>query len=225
MNPFKRQIGLIPWLVVGSILCWAPACRGGATYAYTGQPFDDVGSSILPCPDVCGLSGWFSVALPLPANMPFGSISPIAFSFTDGQVTLDDSNVIGSDYGIFASTDGLGQINTWEISLAALVPSGAEYTILESFDYVGFSGPLCNGDCVSDFVIQYNTGPNQVAGNGSTPGTWTLVPEPSTVCLLGIGLMGIAALRRPRRCANPRLSTATSVGINRSMLRPNGPMA
>jgi hypothetical protein len=79
---------LLPGLVMGLCL-FAASARADTIYTYTGNPFT-VFSGLDACPPVCNISGSFTLASPLAANLPFEAITPTAFSFTDGSVTVTE---------------------------------------------------------------------------------------------------------------------------------------
>jgi hypothetical protein len=78
------------------------------TYTYTGNPFTTF--SGFACPSVCKISGSFTVAAPLPANLAIttNNVSATSLSFTDG------SNVASGALQISIGTNADGNINTWE---------------------------------------------------------------------------------------------------------------
>ncbi len=164
------------------------------TYTYTGNPFFSVATSA-PYTDSDFISGSFTVASPLAANLSSLSpdvITPESFTFTDGIDT--DTNADAQDqvpnFSIFG-TDSSGNITEWTIGF--WFGSGS---IFMSTIY-GF------GD--SDAVFQ-------TEGQGlnfADPGTWAMsttsappdtaaTPEPSSLLLLGTGILGFVAFSRLR---------------------------
>ena len=115
-----------------------------------------------------------------PSSMP----TLLEFRYTDDNVTVDMA---------------LG----WQLNGAGLLlPAGSAQTgeLLSQVQFFGSDAgpwhmaaelldPGCNGD---------NNGSNPYCGYGAAGvnGVWTRVPAPSTLVLLGVGLAGIASIRR-----------------------------
>jgi hypothetical protein len=177
-------------------LClFAASARADTIYTYTGNPFT-VFSGLDVCPPVCNISGSFTLASPLATNLPFEAITPTAFSFTDGSVTITEGASEGGRFEV--ATDSGGNISFWEIALGSGQPFGPGVcTSLDTVrDPVG--SPQDNSisvSCSSEAFIG-------VALVNANPGRWSSsnVPEPGTFILVGIGLLGIAGtvLRRNR---------------------------
>jgi hypothetical protein len=137
---------------------------------------------------VCNISGSFTLASPLATNLPFGAITPAAFSFTDGSVTVTEGASEGGRFEV--ATDSGGNISFWEIALGSGQPFGPGVcTSLDTVrDPVGT--PQDNSlsvSCSSEAFIG-------TALVNSNPGSWSssTVPEPGTHILFVIGLLGIA---------------------------------
>jgi hypothetical protein len=177
---------LLPGLVMGLCL-FAASARADTIYTYTGNPFT-VFSGLDVCPRVCNISGSFTLASPLATNLPFGAITPAAFSFTDGSVTVTEGASEGGRFEV--ATDSGGNISFWEIALGSGQPFGPGVcTSLDTVrDPVGT--PQDNSlsvSCSSEAFIG-------TALVNSNPGSWSssTVPEPGTHILFVIGLLGIA---------------------------------
>ena len=181
---------LLQGLVMGLCL-FAASARADSIYTYTGNPFT-VFSGLDACPPVCNLSGFFTLASPLAANLPFEAITPTAFNFTDGSVTVTEGASEGGRLEV--ATDSVGNISFWEIALGSGQPFGPGVcTSLDSLrDPTGTPqdnslSALCSSGAF--------TGTALVNAN---PGRWssstTGVPEQGTLILIlvGIGLVGIA---------------------------------
>ena len=115
----------------------------------------------------------------------------------------------------FTSTTGDGE------AFVELIPGTASYA---TFNTDGFAMPASNAaalgpgfDTTADFRVQFDTSPAQVAdwlvtSDDPIKGNF-VIPEPSSLCLLGLG--GLAVLRR-RRQGKPR----TGVGRRLPLRRP-----
>jgi hypothetical protein len=189
-------------VVICSLLAFgfAPSARADATYTYTGQPFTyfQGADSCTNGVGECSLSGTVTFASPLPPNheepLPAGccgSLSPLSFSFTDGVHTLNSSNSAFSYFFLWTGSDG--QIDGWFLGSEPITMSRNETQDL------GSDGPLADLGTISDIT---GTVPGNWAWNENTPGTWTLTttPEPSSLILLGMGLLGMAGAWRWKRC-------------------------
>lgn len=175
------------------LLGFGTTAKADTVYTYTGNPFTSFGG-VEHCPPECSISGSFTVAAPL-LNLTLaasgGNVTPLSWSFTDGNATLTQAN---TDPGLFhfnLQTDGSGAITAWSVFLAS---SGGD-TIGLGTD----SGliDLSNYEANSPFGLG-------AAQNSNDQGTWTMsstttaAPEPSSVVLLLAGLLGLALVARRR---------------------------
>ncbi|HEY1471916.1 MAG TPA: hypothetical protein VGF61_22950 [Candidatus Acidoferrum sp.] len=123
------------------------------TYSYTGRPFTSVSG---PYTTSDFVSGTVTFASPLGDNFPFGSVSPTAFSFSDGTQTITNAgaSVLASSFG----TGPAGQITRWTFVIQTQFGGG----ITTSNPPLGVSG---------DQGRNLFGGGN--ASNNGTPGSWT----------------------------------------------------
>ncbi len=196
---FRRlpHFGTACWLAAFFAFLSVSQARADAVYTYTGNSFTEFfGTS---CPSRCQITGSFTLADPLAPNLNLFTVTPLSFSFTDGVGTVDSSNSAISplDCGpqkcatvFIVDTDASGNIVGWN-------------NIYSSASFIMFSStnpPGCNCvavDSTGDYV------PSYFADVKNNPGTWALTvtqvtPEPSTLCLLATGILGVGALFRSR---------------------------
>lgn len=186
---------LLPGLLMGVCL-FAASARADTIYTYTGNLFT-VFSGLDVCPPVCNISGSFTLASPLATNLPFETITPIAFGFTDGSVTVTEG--APEQGGRFeVATDSSGNINFWEIALGSGQPFGPG--VCTSLDTVRDPVGLPQDNSIS--AVCSTDAPIGTALVNANPGRWSssATPEPVTLIFGVIGLLGIAGtvLRRNR---------------------------
>lgn len=201
---------ILPAVVLMPAMSLFAVPPGGETaYIYQGNPFAFF-DGVVTCPDVCGLQGSFVVGQPLGADLSGALISPLAYSFTDGLATLNDTTGYNPQFQVW--TDSSGNVVNWGINLQGAAPAGDGGVVLYSEYTVGnqVATAVCRGqapNCNDDEAFYYNPGFVGEAGNGiiagqegGDPGTWTSapVPEPGTQLLLIFGLPAcfVPALRR-----------------------------
>ena len=162
-----------------------------ATYTYTGNNFTDIVDSDPPAgtyTTAMSVTGSFTVAAVLAPNLANQDItlSILSFSFSDGRQTFTDTTALPEKL-FLVSTDAVGSITDWLIVLRT--------STVFPFDEVT-THTVAVGVADTGFISVSIVLPGDSGGNSNDPGTWTLVPEPSTVLLLVSGLAALAVRRR-----------------------------
>jgi hypothetical protein len=141
------------------------------TYIYTGNPFT---TAVSPYTTNDFISGSFDLATPLDNNLPFTSITPLSFSFSDGVQTISSS--VSGGFDIDIQTDATGTPSRWVVSVSAgpplfpniLTENLSPTSLVQDTARLSIDGPI-------------------LASNRDSPGTWSVVPGP----IAGAGLPGL----------------------------------
>jgi hypothetical protein len=200
-------------------------------YTYVGNPFTDVvDDPSIPGTHNTGMHVRASLLLaaPLPANMPFQNVVPLAVTLSDGRNTLDSwsLNDPAESPWLNLETDALGNIVTWIVSMSddlATPPNSCTVIgcISPQFVQIGtsfFSTMVSHDQGSLGSRLESLSGPGfvgisfllDIGNNESSPGLWTAntVSEPSTTALYAFGLFVVALCRRRvRNSTNPTRHT------------------
>jgi len=183
-------------LAVALIGASASAGAQNVTYDYTGNNFITVYGSYTTADSV---QGTFTVAGGLGDNLNDQSVTPIAFSVTDGVQTLSSLNGAVTDDLIF-STNAAGAITAWEFYFTlgdGYIVSCKDLCGAGGYDQGTPENTLACGYGACDF------------GTKLTPGSWAVANQAPEIdpasAISGLALLvgGLVVLRgrRPQRLA------------------------
>jgi hypothetical protein len=174
-------------LLIGGLLAIAASADANTIYQYTGLHFTTV-TGVYTTSD--SVSGTLTFASPLAMNLSNAVItgSVLAYSFSDGHQTLSGT----TPTGVQVSTDAAGNITQWVVAIGTFNPL--------------YGTPICSettpGICAvvsGDFAsVDLPAAPSGLVDVGANivPGSWSIVPEPSTLSLLLVPLAMAGARRR-----------------------------
>jgi len=186
-NEYRYLARLYVTVAAAIFFLWgaAPPTAADTILQYTGMSYNT--PPFAGYTDSMSISGTITLApgVTLPPN---SFINPAthpaalsAWSFSDGLVHYDQTNsaFLSQD---FISTDATGQINAWSLSLAQNTDEPLPGICIGAGP--GFGG--CNDflpPTFSDVV-----GQGELLAASLTPGSWSIVPEPTTLMLTALGL-------------------------------------
>src|SRR5262252_1133614 len=173
---------LLALTAVAALSVAGPASvQADTTYRYTGNPFTTV---LPPYTTSDFVTAMVTLASPLPPNNTT-AVTPLAFSISDGQQTITNSN---SQMGLFSFTTGpTGNITGWNVDVSSLAGSiQTEHQGITTADEAAIFGIAA-------------------ANNIGTPGTWVRAAVPdagSSLALVSLSLIALAgAARQFKRAA------------------------
>jgi hypothetical protein len=167
------------------------------TYTYTGQDYAFVNGTPGELGPGKHVSGSFTFSSALPANMTTSDVlsNPllVSWSFSDGGDTYSNTNFDPIFSSLLLGTSS-GIINQWSLDII----NGADTANFTSSSSQGdtafgcaFSPPICTEEA--------NT--HNLVGTWGPPTVTTPAPEPSSLILLAIGLLGLVSTGSRRRLA------------------------
>ena len=182
-----KRLSIISALALCAILgCIMPPNVRADTYmySYTGNDFT---VATPPFNTSEYYYGDFTYAGILPPNTSALNISPLSFSFTAGSITMTNTTPQLTITAFSVSTDPSGAIDAWDITLR-----------IDPLNEVIFSELTYSP--VQDAVFSGSS----LAYNVDVPGSWvatdltlpTSTPEPASLALLSVGLLGLRTIRR-----------------------------
>jgi hypothetical protein len=188
---FAGSAGSIVWVTV-TMLSLSAAVAEPATatvmYQYTGKPYATATTPYTTAMSINGTITLTNQLAPGLTNQDFATdISNNGYSFTDGVNTynlVNDGPLALGDARF--STNSSGAITAW-IFAATQKASNMTMQMLSS----------CTPATQCDRVI--NGSNTAFLATNTTAGTWSLVPEPTTLTLTAIGLSALVAATRRRR--------------------------
>jgi hypothetical protein len=167
------------------LLCIAISPVWASTiYTYTGNNFDTFTGSLQSHDSSMNVTVSLEYTNPLLPNLAEQFQNPLSFSISDGLNTINNSNVVSSNFSI--GTDSSGDIASWFIFAAA---TGVYIETISSTIITG---------------IEWDYGRttiDNVANIRDDPGSWSVspVPIPAAVWLFGTALIGLIGFGKRRK--------------------------
>lgn len=200
----RTFVRLAAGTAIAAVMAHTPisGAKAGVTYTYTGNDFISYSSG--PFSPTDAVTASITLADPLGDSLDQSAVTPISFTIGDGVSTI--TNATATSATILFSTDGDGDIDGWTISVGLV---SAKIGI-GSFDNSPYSGeptlPTYDIGC-TNISDGYCTAADQ--GYVLTdPGTWAAtvdaVPEPASLALMAVSVLGSGFVSRRRNRSQPR---------------------
>lgn len=159
------------------------SARADVVYTYTGNDFT---SATTPYTLSDYVTAELTFATPLAADMTLQIVTPLSFAFSDGVQTITPANTAGDIFEL--ATNPSGMVTAWYIAAESL---GDTDEITSGHD------PSGTADTAKDVTA--------TARNDNDPGTWSSVPEPSSLAIVAAAMtvLGWRRRRRPVRLPDP----------------------
>lgn len=183
MHRWGKALG-VAVAVAALIFAFEPQARANVIYTYTGNTFTKAYGAYNTTSD--RVTGYFVLGAPLAANFSLQSITPLAFSFSDGVQTITNTNITTTP-SFTVSTSPSGSLLNWEIAMGD--------TTTPSIDTCN-STLYCTPAVFDAGWIDNATSAGAIVGS---PGSWQVVPEPGSLPLFTPALLGLAFFYRRKR--------------------------
>jgi len=177
-------------LSIAALFCLSSEAEAVATtYIYTGNPFSYCNCSatyLWSAADSVSVSLTLSSALPANQLSFDASGTATSFTFTAGPNTI--TKLSANTYNLLFATNELGDIINW------FAQATNDFRFVRTCGG-SVPGPPCGVSSVEDLAI-ISFFPPSTGGNTGSPGSWAVIPEPSTGLLVITGLLGLAYRQR-----------------------------
>lgn len=188
--------------LTGCFVFLAPSMTHAVTLQYTGNSFTATAGA-----GPGNITATVDFLTPLTNGATLGPADVTAFTITGPGGTIDSGSATFTALEFIIGPSLTPTL--WLMSVEKQLTGGAAVE-----NYITLAGPTSffggavfstDGYAVDDTAPD-NPGQNTafLSSNNGNPGTWTAVPEPTSIVMLGLGLIGsLAFVRRKRNAARP----------------------